>query len=34
VVCCRQLIRYLIERWGYDFGTLLSDESREGFNYR
>lgn len=29
-----QLIRYLVERWGYDYGTLLSDESRDDFNYR
>ncbi|XP_069674271.1 protein spaetzle 5-like isoform X2 [Periplaneta americana] len=29
-----QLIRYLIERWGYDYSTLLSDESRDDFNYR
>ncbi|CAB3371731.1 Hypothetical predicted protein [Cloeon dipterum] len=26
-----QLIRYLIEKWGYDFNTLLSDESRDEF---
>ncbi|GLG97138.1 Protein spaetzle 5 [Gryllus bimaculatus] len=29
-----QLIRYLIEQWGYDYSTLLSDESRDDFNYR
>ncbi|KDR09816.1 protein spaetzle 5 [Zootermopsis nevadensis] len=29
-----QLIRYLIERWGYDYSTLLSDESRDDFSYR
>ncbi|KAJ9581956.1 hypothetical protein L9F63_003709, partial [Diploptera punctata] len=28
------LIRYLIEKWGYEYSTLLSDESRDGFNYR
>ncbi|XP_063218561.1 protein spaetzle 5 [Bacillus rossius redtenbacheri] len=29
-----QLIRYLIERWGYDYSTLFTDESRDDFNYR
>ncbi|XP_067001410.1 protein spaetzle 5 isoform X2 [Anabrus simplex] len=29
-----QLIRYLIEQWGYDYNTLFSDESRDDFNYR
>ncbi|KAF4517263.1 hypothetical protein B566_EDAN008597 [Ephemera danica] len=29
-----QLIRYLIERWGYDYNTLLSDESRDEFTDR
>jgi hypothetical protein len=34
VLCCRHLIRYLIDRWGYDYSTLLSDESRDDFSYR
>lgn len=30
----KQLIRYLIEKWGYDYNTLLSDEARDQFSDR
>ncbi|EEB20086.1 conserved hypothetical protein [Pediculus humanus corporis] len=30
----RQLIMYLIQKWGYDFNTLLNNESTDEFVYR
>lgn len=31
-ICFRQHIRYLIEKWSYDYSTLFTDETNEKFN--
>lgn len=31
-LCCRQLIKFLVDKCSFDFSSVLRDESRENFN--